>query len=71
MCSASKRCSVSGFNCICLNPHIKITLIELPQLPEILELAPPLNKVSLRICASPIGKLYEIASHRINSGKPL
>ena len=41
---------------IYLNPHIKITLIQLPQLPEILELAPPLNKVSLRICAPPIGK---------------
>ena len=29
MCSASKWCSVSGFDCIYLNPLIKMTLIEL------------------------------------------
>ena len=32
MCSVSKECSVSGFNCIYLSPHIKKNLIELPQL---------------------------------------
>ena len=60
MCSASKRCTVSGFNCIYLNLHIKITPIELPQLapqlPQILELASSLKQAPLRISASPIGQ---------------
>ena len=74
MCSASKRCCVSGFNCIYLNPDIKITFIELPQLaPQ----KPYLKSSNWRLhsnkrlfeCAPLLSaKLYKTASIEINSG---